>query len=518
MSQPMRLLFRVDASLQIGTGHVIRCLTLAEHLKSQGAQVEFASRLLEGHLCDLIEGRGFVVHRLPAPTVKVVPSAGAPVHAAWLGVASDEDVRQTRSVVEAAAGFDWLVVDHYGIDLEWQQGLRIPNLKLMIIDDLADRLHHCDLLLDQNLVADLENRYLDLIPPGCPRLLGPAFALLQQDYARLRPRAAVRKGAVRRLLVSFGGVDQAGLTEMTVNALLTLNQVAVEADIVLSSASPQFTRIAKLVADKPGFRLHDRVPGLAPLILAADLAVGASGTTNWERLSLGLPAIVVTVAANQRPSAAELQRRGLIRWLGDAADVHEATLRAALDEALSENLDGVWSQRCLEVVDGRGADRVAAILLAGPNMELVVRPVVLDDEALLLDWANDQETRRNAFNPKPISPDEHRAWFSTRLRCLKDCVLFIVQTRSAIPLGQVRFDRRESLWEISYSVAPAFRGRRIGRAMLSAAIDTFRLERMNAPIFGQVKPDNMASRRIFEQLGFSARQSGPDRIVFELGT
>jgi UDP-2,4-diacetamido-2,4,6-trideoxy-beta-L-altropyranose hydrolase len=435
------VLFRVDASTQIGTGHVMRCLTLAAQLRDDGAEVRFISREHEGHLCALVEAQGFVVHRLSAPRPDWTPDGGLPVYAAWLGADWGDDARETLAAIGEAA--DWLVVDHYGIEARWEQALRPAARRIMVIDDLADRSHDCDLLLDQNPSARFTEGYRALVPQVCTMLLGSPYALLKPDYAMLRRRASPRSGKIGRILVSFGGVDRDGLTLRTVNALLALGLDDVACDIVLSSGSPQFQDIRDRISGNSRFVLHDRVPTLAPLILAADLAIGASGTTNWERLCLGLPAIVVTVADNQRPMAEELHRRQLIRWLGDAAAIDDAGLQAAIEQVMRTGIDTSWSERCLAVVDGLGAQRVSAALMAGPGMDIVYRHAELSDEALLLDWANDATTRRNAFNPKPIAPDEHSAWFQARLRQPALCMLLIAETATGVPLGQVRFDRRD---------------------------------------------------------------------------
>jgi UDP-2,4-diacetamido-2,4,6-trideoxy-beta-L-altropyranose hydrolase len=512
----VRIIIRVDASTEIGTGHVMRCLTLAERLRKQDGEVNFVCRELDGHLCDLIAARSFFVHRLPAPPSDWRHSEDEPRHAAWLGLPWQEDLAQTFAAIARLPLSDWMVVDHYALDRRWEDACRTRGIKLLAIDDLADRSHSCDILLDHNLVARQAERYSGKIPETCTALLGSAYALLHEDYALLRPRARQREGPIGRVLVSFGGVDNDRLTETTVNALIALNLPHLEADIVISAGSPQFQPVAERVADRPNLRLHDRVPSLAPLMLAADLAIGASGITNWERLCLGLPALVVTTAENQRPIAAELSRRGVVQWLGDADEVDQAQMERILDGLFTTGLDAAWSQRCLRVVDGLGADRVSAVLLAHPGMALSVRDAALQDESLLLDWANDPLTRKNAFDPKPINPKEHRAWFRARLGDRNNCALYVLAAKTGVPVGQVRFDRRDDWWEVSYSLAPPFRGRRIGLTMLETAIDFFRQDHTNIALFGQVKPENLASIKIFEALAFELKNgSSEDRHIYE---
>lgn len=506
--------FRVDASYAIGTGHVTRCLALAEELKNSGTEAVFVCRPHEGHLSALIEERGFTVLGLPPPSEHWASTEQEPAHAAWLGADWQTDADETLRVLDTVRP-DWLIVDHYAIDARWEGRLRPAVDSIVVIDDLADRAHACDTLMDQSLVTRAHERYVDRVPESATILLGPAYALLQAQYRRHRAHATTRSGKVSRVLVSFGGVDRHGLTRATVDALLAIRDKDFKADIVLAAGSADYTLVQRAIAGRSNFRLHDRVTSLAPMMLAADLMVGAGGTTSWERLCLGLPAIIVTVASNQHPVAEELSRRGLVRWLGDADPTTASRLRSALTDIFATGLDPDWSERCFEVVDGRGTTRVCAVLSAHRDMPLFVRTAEPRDEGLLLEWSNDAETRRNAFNPKPISPAEHHAWFNKRLGRQDDCALYVVQSESGVPVGQVRFEKQEDRWEISYAVAPDFRGFGLGRPLLARAIEHLRIGRPDITLFGQVKPQNAASQKIFKALEFAQRKAEPDRFIFE---
>lgn len=508
-----RIVIRADASHEMGTGHVMRCLTLARTLRQRGAEVHFVCREHDGNLNGFLEAAGFAVYRLALEETGRVadPQALAPPHAHWLGASWERDADQTlRAMGERAA--DWLIVDHYGLDSRWQEQLRTKAHKILVIDDLADRQNDCDVLLDQNFFSNASQRYQDRVPQHATLLLGPTYALLGPDYACLRRRAMPRSGVPNRVLVSFGGADQLGLTRRTVEALLSL-PFDIEADIILSQGSGDHLPIKQLLVEQSSIRLHDRVATLAPFMLAADLAIGAGGATNWERMCLGLPTLVVTMADNQREIAKHLASQGLIRWLGEADTVGVDEIRSAIEAVAGEGLDPEWSSRCMNIADGRGVERVAAVIEAGPDMALVVRHGDLGDEDLLLEWANDPVTRANGYNPRPISREDHVRWYRTRLRNPMGCKLFIVETATGVPVGQVRFDNRDGEWEISYTVAPAFRARGVGRVMLEATLRE--LDQDSGAIIGRVKPDNVPSRRIFEALGFSLRSSDPDRLVFE---
>ena len=361
----MLVVFRADASHEIGSGHVVRCLTLASALREEGAQCRFVSREHGGNLLDLIRQQGFDVICLPVASASTEGSSGEAetAHAAWLGERWQNDAAATASAIGETRA-DWLIVDHYALDARWEGALHSHCDRLMVIDDLADRPHDCDLLLDQNLVADAENRYEDKVPASCRLLLGPEFALLQPQYGELHASTAARSGPPRRVLVYFGAAHTGDLTRLAVEAFLSLERADIALDVVLNPDDPDAELIRDQIRGHENIVLHGGLPSLAPLMAKADLAVGAGGTTTWERCCLGLAALVVTIAENQKPAAAELQRQGLIRWLGDKAGMDLATLRQGLETVLRDGVADAWSARCRQLVDGQGANRVIRELMA----------------------------------------------------------------------------------------------------------------------------------------------------------
>lgn len=490
----MHVVFRADASTRIGTGHVMRCLTLAESLRRAGDTVRFVSRERPGHLCNVVERRGIPVHRLPA--------AEAGESHGWLGVEWSRDARETRDAMAGGPHADWLVTDHYGVDERWERTLRDTAGSVLAIDDLADRRHACDALLDQNLVADAEGRYDGLVPRYCRTLLGPRYALLQPEYAKLRANAHPRRGAIRRVLLFFGGADLTDLTARGIRAFLSLGRRDVTLDVVLPDSASPAASARMLAQGHENVVLHERLPTLAPLMQRADLAIGGGGATSWERLCLGLPALVVTLADNQRAIAEELHRRRLVEWLGHENEVDERLLAQALQAQLERGADEEWSSRALAAVDGQGTQRVVEALRSS-DVGLRARNVTADDEQLLLDWANDTETRRNAFTQDPIAPDVHHRWLTERLRRGEDCRFYIVETSGGTPVGQVRFDRVGDRWVVSYSIARAHRGKGMGRRVLAVALAQLHATGGPGAVEGHVKPDNAPSHTVFRSLGFA---------------
>lgn len=482
----------------------MRCLTLAYALRARGVEVVFICREHPGHLCDRIVSDGFVVHRLPRSSSELANDN----RIGWLGATLEDDASATQNAIASlGAPVDWLVADHYAIDAKWERSVKAVARRLMVVDDLADRAHDCDLLLDQNYVHAMDTRYDDLLPAGCSRLLGPSYALLQPEYSVRHSEATPRADGIKRLLISFGGADRHNLASRALNAVLSLCRDDIAVDVALSEGSLHRESVERIAKGHASVTVYYALRSLAPLIATADLAIGAGGATNWERLCFGLPSLVVTIADNQRPIAEALHADGFIEWLGDEPAVDAARIASAVGALLDRGLDRAWSLRCLDLVDGRGAERVAAAIALDAATPLRVRPASVTDEALLLQWANDSTTRNNSFSPMPILPQSHRSWFRDRLRNHGGCRLYLAETRDGVAVGQARFDRESMGWVISYAVAPLFRGRGVGRAILEVALAEFHAEEADTVVIGVVRRENVASNRIFESLGFERVES-----------
>lgn len=359
----MNIVFRVDASVAIGSGHVFRCLTLARALREKGAKASFICRAHEGHLRDLLRENDFDVTLLP-PNVFADKCRHDVEYETWLGASWQSDAEETRAAIEAFETTpDWLVVDHYGVDRRWERAVRRSVGRIMATDDLANRAHECDILLDQNLVAQMQARYDDKVPPSCVKLLGPAYALLQPIYASLHDRSLPRAGPIRRIFIFFGGFDVSNLTGRAIAAFLRMARPDIEVDVVIGSDSPHAQSVLSQVAKHGNIHLHSGLPTLAELMAKSDLAIGAGGATTWERLCLKLYSLVVTLAPNQIPVASELEQRGLIRWIGNANDVSESCIAKAMSPLICSGIRSDWLIGYENLVDGHGGQRVSETIL-----------------------------------------------------------------------------------------------------------------------------------------------------------
>lgn len=337
----MKVVVRTDCSLQIGTGHVMRTLSLADELLSAGTEVEFVCAELPGHLLELIRQRGFKASGVRA------------------GLSPQADAAATLGII-GPAGCDWLIVDHYGISSDWESSMRPGARRILVIDDLADRPHDCDVIFDQSFTHDSSDRYAKLVPKGARKMYGPSFALLRKEFADARSRGAMSLD-VKRGLISFGGTDPTHETMKVLGAVSAISGVSWL--VVAGAGNPDLPAIQKKCTSS-GLELHVQPRNMAELMAQCGFALGAGGTTVWERAALGLPTLTILTADNQRYQAAELSAGGYIRLLGESAQVDAGMISAAVSQALGE-----WpalrkmGAASAALTDAAGAQRVAQELV-----------------------------------------------------------------------------------------------------------------------------------------------------------
>jgi UDP-2,4-diacetamido-2,4,6-trideoxy-beta-L-altropyranose hydrolase len=516
--------FRCDASLRIGSGHVMRCRTLARALLRRRVDIVFLCRRQPGDLIALLEQefRVLVLAELPmqAPSAfEANPSGARALYASWLGCSEQQDAAACLMALKAAQLEPpaWLVLDHYGLGAPWQSLMQAglgdagcPDTQLLVLDDLADRQHQAAVLMDANrLDPAAPDPYRHLLPRACTTLLGPAYALLDPLYPQLQPLVPLRT-QLARVLVFFGGVDAANHAADALRALCHPRLLPLAVDVVIGSGSPHRAALEGRVQERPNTNLHVGLPCLAGLMTRADLALGAAGTASWERACLGLPCLVVPVAENQIQGARALEAAGVARCL-DLQTVADpmAILQAALLELLDapDSLQAM-SEACLQLGDGRGLARVVAALL-GPGASLCLRPATPEDLWLYHWWASDPQVRRQSFKSDLIPLEQHRHWFKGRLSSSL-ALLRVLNDDDGLPLGQIRFERSaESAARavIGFSLDRLARGRGLASQLLAMGLDELvRCWGANYETYGEVRADNSASCRAFLRAGF---QEGP---------
>ena len=494
----MNITFRTDSSLQIGSGHVMRCLTLADELRQRGADIMFVCREHPGNMIPLIEAKGYPVVRLAQTEAEYAEAPEDLGHAAWLGVAWQQDAAETIIAVRDAHP-QWLVIDHYALDYRWEQMLRHHVEKIMVIDDLADRPHDCDLLLDQNLYEGMETRYDNLVPKSCHKLLGPKYALLRPEFAVARKNLRERDGQVKRVLVFFGGVDPTNETEKTLQALTGISDRQFDVDVVVGGGNLHKEQINKICAANDGFYYHCQVDNMAELMAAADLAIGAGGATTWERCALGLPTLVIVVAENQSALTMFGAEKGLFFYLGEAASVSSNCIKDTINVFLySPAALRCYSATSLRAVDARGVHRAAGILLPP---QISVRKAQEVDCDSLYEWRNAEETRRFFFDTNIIHLDAHHAWFKKTLE--EPSRILLIGEINGLPVGVLRYDISDEQAVISVYLVPGGQGAGVGTELIRCGSRWLKKHRPDINrVIAEIVRDNIASLRAFEQAGF----------------
>jgi UDP-2,4-diacetamido-2,4,6-trideoxy-beta-L-altropyranose hydrolase len=344
----MKVVFRVDASHKVGTGHLMRCLTLAEALAPYTSEISFISRTAQGDLHEFVRSKGVEIFSLP--TSISINDDYCP-HSSWLESHWQEDVALTSHYLSDT---EWLIVDSYAIDSRWEEALRGSYRRLMVIDDLADRSHRCDLLLDQNYYTDSLQRYETLVNQDCNLLLGPHYALLRDEFKSVRSHTSRTFTSTKRnVLVFFGGADCANETG---KALAGLSRYEGEVIVVVGKSNPHYLTLQKFCENNSNFSLLRAVDNMAQIMASVDVAIGAGGATTLERMTLGLPSLCWPIALNQVKVIQDLSSAGVVKLTTPEDLCDDINL---LQEEELRSMSTLGSSMC----DANGCQRVVARLL-----------------------------------------------------------------------------------------------------------------------------------------------------------
>ena len=502
----MRVLIRTDASFHIGAGHVMRCLALADELKRNDVHVLFVCRNQPGNLISLIRSKGYEVCSLPEPDLSGIEDSGAdPPYANWLGVTWRQDAEETIQVLTKYDKYNLLIVDHYALDHNWLASVRPYFANILVIDDLADRRLDCDVLLDQTFGRRVDD-YQHLMPKYCKALLGARYALLRPQFAMRRQEAIIRRAGQSctcdRILVSMGGMDPDDLTSFVLHGLEKipwLNSVAV--DVILGSNAPNIEEVKKNASrSKLSVSVHSGIDDMAEFMLKADLAVGAGGTTAWERCCLGLPTLMVITADNQKFLVKSLTSVGAAVNLGESSQLTAESFAEAVDSLFRQ--EGRYKKMvtaAFAICDGLGAERVAREIAKQPS-RVYLRTATEQDCKLVFTWQSNPDMRKFCRNPKVPSWQEHQSWF---YRSIKDGEreLFIVESGDN-SVGVLRLDRlqeKSDIFEVSILIGPEWQGLGVGLE----ALRYLRKFRPEVDFIAEVLGANIASKRLFIAAGFT---------------
>lgn len=537
-AQPWTVAICADASRQIGSGHLMRCLSLARALRQIGAEVRFYYAAWPGHADTWLNAQGFHGELLDFAVDNFLADEDAKDSAnvwstlwqqqyghacvkAWQPWLQSLNTQATSSVHRT---IDWCIYDNYGLAADFVKVIKPSCRQLMAIDDLANREHPVDLLLDQNAVFGMQTRYQTMLPADCTQLLGPQYALLRPEfYSSSMPITAQTSSArsyqrVNRILVSIGGSDTVGLTERLCKLLFAQQVFAdISLDVVVGSAYEKITELTELIAARANSRLFVQTNEMASLMRQADLAIGAGGSSQWERALTHLPSLVVAVADNQQPGCEYLQHLGAIQYLGRVEQVSDELLLNAITNIIeNKDLRQALAERAyalMAIAQNDASSSATQVLYSGAEKvarkmsflstlaTLALRQAETADAELLFTWANDPYVRAMAFSKAPIAWATHLAWFEQKRQDASTDIWICEQFGQAV--GQCRLNAITPLiGEIHLNLNPACRGLGLAAAMIAKACQASIARHQWQEIHAVVKLSNHASLRAFIRAGF----------------
>lgn len=483
----MKIVFRVDSSILIGSGHVMRCLVLADELVLKGYHIEFACSPLEGDMRGYIHERGFNIINLPKPKKTIEPRHNAD-YKAWLQKSVLEDAKDFLTVVTSA---DIVITDHYAIGAEWQERV-IASLGccLFAIDDLG-RCHKADLILDQTLGRS----ETDYASSKARTLVGSEYGLLRSNFASKREAALSRELSCNpfKVLISMGGVDAPNATFKVLEYLCA--QINAEFTVLLSPRAPHFKQVKEWCSLQSNVRHQEFVFDMASLMLEHDIAIGAPGTTSWERACLGLPNVVVPLADNQQFISEQLVKYNAALQV-DIKDIPEL-LHGTFLKIVKDWYQ--FKEANLILCDGLGVRRVVLeieYLLHKEHNGVYLESASQDDIALVYEWQTHPDTRKYALISNVPTWDEHRAWMSKKLQSASDYFYMVIDRTDRKKVGVVRLDRIDAgHYLVSIFVSP----QNYGKGLALQALNIINVIHPDITLHATVLKANIVSQRLFKK-------------------
>lgn len=477
------LLIRVDASVTIGTGHVMRCLALAQAWRQAGNEVVFAM----SQTFPAIEAR------IAAENCAVVRLRGE--------IAGDEDCECAQMLARKCSS-EWVVLDGYLFGVEYQRKIKGAGFRLLVLDDVGlPHGNYADAILNQNIHAN------ETLYPGCRNgatcLLGPQFALLRREFRVLGPVNKEIRRTGTRVLVMMGGTDPENVTEKVLCAVQARSSESLQMIVVVGPGNPHIDGLRRLISEAScQIEIVDNPCSIAELMRWADIAISAAGSTVWELCLLGVPSMLLATAPNQIPGAQELARLGIAVYLGRPHDVVWSRLADEARSLLaSQTRRKQMSQAAKNLVDGEGAKRAVDALRAA---DLKLRRVTEEDCVLLWQWVNDPEVRSASFQTAPIPFAEHKRWFTSKMKS-EQTVIYIAEDGTGTPIGQFRveWDEIGGTAQVGVTIAPEKRGLGFASSLIRRATKQASEETGVRQFHAYIKPENQASLHAFKSAGFS---------------
>ena len=481
------LVIRADANAHIGTGHLMRCLALAQGWKDAGGEVTFVTACSNDNLLGRLYDEGFTVHKIENP------------------YPHPQDWQTTREILEEHKDA-WLVIDGYHFDSSYQRLVKESGHPLLAIDDYGHAGHYyADIVLNQNLHAENLTYSCE---PYTKLLLGTKYVLLRREFLKWRGWKREIPEVARKVLVTMGGSDPENVTLKVINAINMVDFGPLEVAVVVGPTNPHYEALERAArTSRHSIVLMRNVPDMPELMSWADIAIAAGGTTCWELAFMGLPFVVIVLAKNQRLVAEALNDVGCALDLGWHDDLSSLEITEPLVSLLlNQKRRAEMNQRGQQIVDGKGVIRVLHYM--GLKI-LRLRPACECDCQLLWEWANDTQVRDSAFCSASIPWEEHVKWFNNKLSD-PNCLIYIAEDQKGTPIGQIRFDIDGEQAEVDVSIGKGKRGLGYGAYLIEQGVRELFQNMVVKAVHAFIKPDNISSIISFEKAGF--RHIGTDTI------
>ena len=503
------LIIRADANAQIGTGHIMRCIALAQAWQDRGGAVTFLSHcdseILRQRIID--EGFDFIPIEKPCPkpndlsfTLKMLSAISHKLSAASL----------------------WLALDGYHFTPDYQKAIRENGYRSLVIDDMAHLDHyHADILLNQNIHASSLSYSCDR---DTVKLLDCEYVLLRREFLKYRNLKREISDKAKKILVTMGGSDPDNVTLKVIRALSSLNEPDLEVKIIAGPANPNLAMLKKSlrhvypVESLPNgirspshrgeghstgapcsMRILQNVEDMPELMSWANIAISAGGSTCWELAFMGLPFLTITLADNQEGIAEGLGKADAAVDLGWYNNISIKQYAQALEEILQDkDKRSCLSEQVQKLINGKGGQKIISAMLAG---QIKLRRAQENDRELLWRWANDPEVRAVSFSYAPIPWEDHVSWFDSKVNSA-NCMMYIATIDDGIPLGQIRYDVKQENAVISISIDSKFRRKGYGAALIRETSQRLFNESNVRIVHAYAKPDNNMSASVFTKAGF----------------
>ncbi len=476
----LKVLFRSDAFKEIGTGHLARCLTLADCLK------------------DKKHGVSFIVNKKSKECIKKLGKLNHKFLYHNYNIGSNSDANLTIKIAKKYS-IKWVVLDGYNFSTTYQENLKGGGLKILILDDYAHlKKYYCDALLNQNISAKKE------LYKGTSAkfLLGSDYFILRDEFFKSGKKKRKISNTPNKILITMGGSDLNNVSSKILTFLNAYKEKKLEIIIIAGSINPHINKLNKLA--KRSFhdvKVIENCKNMPSLISWADIGITSGGTTSYEIAYMGLPSLMVSLAKNQILNVEELSRKQSTINLGFYTSLKKDEFINQFKKLLfSKEGRAKMSLRAKNLVDGLGKERIIREL---NSKNLILKSATLKDSKLLWKWRNDLLVRRNSFSSKLIKWNEHVSWFKNHFND-KNSFIYIAYT-NGIPIGVVRFKLNNNNLKISFSICKEFRKKGLSKEMLNSAIDkVIKLSKIKT-IQAFVKRKNSVSLALLNRIGFKSK-------------